>query len=209
MKTRIMRYLWVSFPIGIFIIGFFVLDQITTFLPRVEAGVEAIGTISTRSPSGENYVFAITNLVFPKGGGFFTDALMEGTGQFLYQKGKDRLLLTAHKIVSLNANKLVLKINDKRWECQINRKTFWDKLGLAFQKDSKVSDETLFCDGTKKTEWSNLKPGDMVIVVSHIENIHTASTVRKGFLLVKTGHSFTEAPNEKSYTPVDYECSGR
>lgn len=206
-----MRYLWALLFLGVILCSALVSAQNYDLKFPAGGGVKSYANLTTSSPSGEKFVFESTELVFPEGGGFFSDAMMKGTGQLLYQKGNDTLLLTANKVISIARDKIILKLNNKNWEFQVNEKTIFGDLmrtfkNIVLRKNFQANEPTIFCDGKQKTDWNKIKPGDMVIVVSRTRNMHTALSVRKGPLLVKTGGPIT-APHNAS-TPVEFACEG-
>lgn len=148
-----------------------------TVLAQVVGG----STISSKGPSGEEFLFRSQELVVPESG-LLSEAMYKGIGQLVHQKGNDLLLLTAESVLTIERDKIILMVGDKNWDFVIN-------------------DHTIFCDGRKPIGWKNINPGDAVTVVSRADAMRVALSIRKGPLLVSSAFGGSPAP-------VNFDCDG-
>jgi hypothetical protein len=132
--------------------------------------------------SGEKYVFESVELLLSKNSRALEDAAMKGSGQIAYSEGSDVFILTGGKVTSIAAEKVVIEI------------------GSSLRKEIELNRRTRFCDGKTAIKRNAIAPGDMVVVVSPLGDKMIASSLRKGFMLVRTGR-----PGSPS-RPVNFAC---
>jgi hypothetical protein len=152
--------------------------------PEDSSGLASSMRVRTTGKAGEEYVFEGTELVFPKDSRALRDAAMKGTGQLLQPEGEQLLLLTGGKVTSRAERRLSLQFADKQMEFEVDK-------------------DALVCDSHGPIALGQLAAGETVVVVSRFWTSKTATSVRRGPLLLKMGGPFGSVA---SATPVNYIC---